>query len=127
MVPTVRGKSGETMGFSKSQGKSGETIGFFGKSGEMISFWGLVRGNNVLFRVQVRVKSIIKVSVFCLPLNALEFQSQRFSRTYLFISYIRDQLLSPKKFISNNSKSQEKLNLFFFGFLLYFLTRLFYS
>ena len=30
----------------------------------MISFWGLVRGNNVLFRVQVRVKSIIKVSVF---------------------------------------------------------------
>ena len=66
MVPTARGKSGETMGFSKSQGKSGETIGFFGKSGEMISFWGLVRGNNVLFRVQVRVKSIIKVSVILL-------------------------------------------------------------
>ena len=135
MVLTVRGKSGETMGFSKSQGKSGETIGFFGKSGEMISFWGLVRGNNVLFRVQVRVKSIIKVSVFCLPLNALEFQSQRFSRTYLLVSYIRDRLLSPKKFIivfsicfyCLRNKSQEKFNLFFFGFLLYFLTRLFYS
>ena len=37
MVSTVRRKSGETMGFSKSQGKSGETIGFFGKSREMIS------------------------------------------------------------------------------------------